>query len=350
MPRHPTGIRPWKKGWQAYVRVAGRLRSKTFPASTTIQTMQAWRETQRTRHATGAPLAGTLAADIVTYLSRVSAMPSYKQRAAHLALWADALGLERARHDITTADIDRVLQDWLRTSPPRAPGRAGGRPSPSGGLSPGTVRKRRTALLSLWHKLDGRQAPNPVRASYAPREPKAESRGLDYDTIARILAALPESGAKRRLTVIAYTGLPPSLLMTVADADVHLEAATVRVRPRRKGAGVEARTLPLLPQGVEAFRAFGAAQTWGRFSVNAVNRAFRTAAAKVGVTGVTLYDLRHSFLAMLYLVTHDLATVARFGLHASFAMTERYARSAMQSIDRRAAELAGAKLAARCPD
>jgi integrase len=338
--RKPAGVRTWKGKRQAYIQVHGKTYSKSFPLNTPDATLQKWRTDQRVKYAGVEVNAGSFAADIRDYLSQVSAMPTYRQRAAHLELWARALGRDRSRASITTADINRVLNHWLKTPSKPAKG-AKGRPSAPTGIAPATVRKRRTALLSLFTTLDGEDAQNPVRASVNPRPPKAEARGMDYATIARILDAMPESVTKRRVAVIAYTGLPPALLETIRAGDVDLRAGTVRVQPRRKGAGVEAATLELTPQGIEAFRALG---VYGRFAVEAANKSFQRACKRVDVLGVTLYDLRHSFGAHMYRVTKDLSTVARFLLHASLTTTERYAKSAMREVDRDAAARAGAAI------
>lgn len=329
MPRRLKNIRPWKGGWQAYTEIQGRTRSKSFPITTTVETMRAWITTQRDTYAPAPVTSGSFAADVREYLTRVTALVTYRQRSTHLARWVQALGGDRPRASITSADIDRVLQAWLLE-----------------GLAPGTVIKRRMGLLALWHTLDGRDAPNPVRASAAPRAPKPEARGLPYDVIARILAAMPDSLGKRRITVLAWTGLPPGLLAQVQVNDLNLTAGTLRVRPRRKGAGVEARTLPLLPQAVAAFRAFDQAHAYGPYSLPSLNQVFVRACRRTvpPVPGVSLYDLRHSFGAMLYRVTKDLATVARFLLHSSVAMSARYAQGAMLEVDRAAAQLAGQTL------
>jgi len=327
--RKLPGIRPWKGQLQAYVRVRGTRYSKSFPKGTAPDVLTRWQTTQRRLHGGATVPGGSFAADIQTYLARVSAMPTYHQRAAHLELWAQELGRDRARHSITTAEIDAVMQRWLTT--PSTP--AKGRPSGPEGIAPATVRKRRISLLALFHKLDGKDAPNPVRASSAPRAPKPEARGLDYATIATILQAMPESLAKRRATVIAYTGLPPGMLARVQRSDLHLAAATLRVAARRKGAGVAARTIPLSPLAVDAFRAFDDAKAYGAFTVQNVNLSFQRACRKVDVHGVTLYDLRHAFGAQLYRVTHDLATVGRFLLHANLVTTARYAEAANQDVD-----------------
>lgn len=332
MPRRLKNIRPWKGGWQAYTEIQGKTRSKSFPIATPVDEMRAWIKQQRDTSPTTTIASGSFAADVAGYLTRVTALVTYAQRSQHLGLWLAQLGADRPRRSITTADVDRVLQGWLLA-----------------GLAEGTVRKRRMALLSMWHTLDGKDAPNPVRASVAPREPKPEARGLSYDVIERLLEAMRPSTGKLRIAVLAWTGLPPGLLGQVQPADLNLLNATLRVRPRRKGKGVEARTLPLLPQAVEAFTAFDQAHAYGRYSIPSLNQVFVRACRRTQpiVVGASLYDLRHSFGMMLYRVTKDLATVARFLLHANVAMAERYAAGALQDVDRAAAALAGQTLSRR---
>jgi integrase len=329
MPRRLKNIRSWKGKLQAYTEIHGKTHARTFPLGTPTETMRAWVTKERETYATGRAVAGSFAADIAEYLTRVTALVTYPQRSKQLAMWRVALGADRPRRTITTADIDRVLQDWLLA-----------------GLAPGTVKKRRMVLLSMWHTLDGKHAPNPVRASASPREPKPEARGLPYPVIQRLLDAMPPSTGKLRITVLSWTGLPPGMLGKVQPDDLNLPAKTLRVRPRRKGAGVEARTLPLLPQAVEALRAFDQAHAYGPYSIPSLNQVFVRACRRADppVTGVSLYDLRHSFLTMLYRVTKDLATVARFAMHANVAMSQRYAMGAMQDVDRAAADLAGQHL------
>lgn len=329
MPRRLKNVRRWKKGFQAYTEVHGKTYSKSFPITTPLEDMRAWLKVQRDTYRIVKADRGSFGADIAEYLTRVTALVTYGQRKKQLDRWAHELGADRPRRTITTADIDRVLQGWLVA-----------------GLAPGTVKKRRMVLLSMWHTLDGKQAPNPVRASASPREPKPEARGLSYETIQRILDAMPPSGGKLRIAVLAWTGLPPGMLGKVQPDDLNLPEKTLRVRPRRKGAGVEARTLPLLPQAVAAFQAFDRANLYGTYSIPSLNQVFVRACKRTSppVAGASLYDLRHSFGTMLYRVTKDLATVSRFLLHANVAMSQRYAAGAMQDVDRAAAELAGKHL------
>jgi len=337
MPRRKLiGIHRRRKGWRVEVRVHRTLYTKQFPLDTPISEMRAWREDQVDRFSRTRTSAGSFSADIDTYLGRVAAMPTYHQRAAHLALWAHELGRDRPRRSITAEEIDVVLQGWLET------------------LAPATVRKRRTALQSFFQKMNGKKStdPNPVKATDTPAAPKAEARALDYHRIAAAIAAMPTHRATKkgrpprlslapiRVRVLAYTGIPPGILKRVGPTDLQLTAGTVRVVPRHKGAGVEARTLTLTAEGLAAFKAFHAAHAYGPFVTESLNRAFKRGCKTAGLDPATvdLYDLRHSFLTALYQVTRDLATVGRLGLHAEGSrVTARYAKGADQAVDAAAA-------------
>ena len=341
MPRklaNERGIRWWKGKWQAYGEVKGKSFARSFDAATPRQEIRDWRAAQKQAGAWADPASGSFAADVAEYLSRITALPTYHQKAAHLELWLEALGRTRSRASITATDLDRVIQTWLSTAtvPDYEAGQRG-RPSRPGGLAEGTVRKRRGTLRAMFSKLDGKHAVNVVRASEPPKDAKPECRGTDYATIERILALMPESQSKRRVEVLAYTGLPPQILKTVERPHFRDVLGSLRVVPRRKGKGVEARTLPLTVRGLEAFRRFDRANAYGWFVTEKCNIAFQRACVKADVTGLTLYDLRHSFGAQMYRVTRDLATVARFLLLASTKMAERYAQAANQEVDADAA-------------
>ena len=340
MGRKLKGLRQRYNKWQSYVRIRGRLHTKTWPLETPMSEMRTWQDDQIVRYNTAGAAPIGFRADIAQYLARVAAMPTYTQRQQHLACWAYELGRDRPSLSITSAEIDVIVQGWLER------------------LAPATVRKRRTALRSFFAKQYPKVV-NPVKATTNPPEPKAETRGLPYDVIEHILKAMPDrrstmpgtppepSLGKIRVRVLAYTGLPPGLLKQVQPPDLNLQAGTVRIRPRHKGAGTEARTLPLTADGRQAFKDFHALQAYGAFATPALNRSFKRACRRVGLTTpVRLYDLRHSFLTQLYRVTRDLATVARFGLHAEGSpITARYARGAHDDVDQAAAIAFSAALA-----
>ena len=321
------------------IRVDGQLKTKTFAVDTPEAERDAWREAQRLGPAQRGPLAsGSLGAEIARYVT-ASAIGTIAQRAAHLELWARALGHGRHASTVTAHQIDAVLNGWLKAD-----------------LAPGTVRKRRQALASFYVWRNGKHGANPVRGTVNPRPPQPEARGIDYELIERMLDAMPtyrdsKPGAPRvlalgtvRAAVIAYTGLPPKTLQAITPADLDFKAGTVRVMPRKKGRGVEARVLPLTPQGLSAFRAFHAAHAYGRFAVESLNRAIKRAFKRIDVdpASVHLYDLRHSFLTELYRTTRDQATVARFGLHAEGSpITAIYTRAAHEEVDKAAAAAFG---------
>src|SRR6185312_11079073 len=97
-----------------------------------------------------------------------------------------------ARPTIKPFEIQAVLHRWRQA-----------------GLAEDTCNKRRTALMALWHRLDGRSAYNPVREVSRFRPPQPTARGLDYPTIRKIFRKMPDSATKIRLEVMAYTGLRP---------------------------------------------------------------------------------------------------------------------------------------------
>jgi len=327
MPRKLAGIRRHYNKWQTYIRIQGHYLSKSWPLDTPVPELRKWHQDQIALYETGPDHAAGFRADVATYLTRVAAMPTYAQRADHLSRWCHELGRDRPSLSITSTEIDIVLQGWLET------------------LAPGTVRKRRTALRSFFAKMYPK-ALNPVKATTSPPEPKAETRGIPYDVIERILAAMPDRRSAKRGTlgdlslgkirarVLAYTGIPPGLLQQVQPYDLNLQKGSVRIIPRHKGAGVEARTLPLTAEGLAAFKAFHAANAYGTFPTPALNASFKRACRRVGLMTVRLYDLRHSFLTEVYRVTRDLATVGRLGLHAEGSrITARYARGAHEEVD-----------------
>jgi integrase len=371
--RHATvGIR-WRRGKrQGFVKVHGTQYVKTFSALATDEEIQTWRTDTIKQYdgAGAAPVAGSFADDVAIYLKRIAAKRTAKQIAAHLELWLQALGRDRPIQSITDDEIGAVLITWqLEPVPPpptSTPGPRRGRPpvDPSGVLHVETIRKRRTTLQSFFRSMT-RGKSNPVKlATLPPRITDDEPRSIDFLAIERALAAMPtyrdtKKGAPRELnlakiraTVIAYTGLPPGMLMQVTRSTLDLGAGTVRVAARGKGRGVGARTIRLNEDALIAFRAFDAADAYGWFAGGAVNVSFKRAAKRVGLDPrvVHLYDLRHSYLTEVYRVTRDLATVARLGLHKEGSpITARYARGANVDVDTAAVEAFSAALARRRP-
>src|SRR5262245_57143025 len=267
-------------GIAATVKVGTLQREKRYPLDTHLRTIKNWQEETRVALRKIAPKVtrGTFAADAERYLKAVAAMPTYKEREKHIALWVGEFGA-RARYTIESADIDAVLSRWLNED-----------------FAPSTVRNRRTALLHLWNRLDGPDAPNPVRRAIKPKDGEPEARALSYNDIRRVLAALPDVGqglkgqarnagskTAARLAVIAYVGLPHSLLKRLQPEDVNWQAATLYAPARRKGKGTRRKELPLTADGLEALERFAALECWGSFSNSSLYKSFQRALVTVGL-------------------------------------------------------------------
>jgi integrase len=266
---------------------------------------------------------GSLGHDAEGYLARpdVQAMPSYNMRAFHIGLWVEAFGANLSRDRITVPSINAVLERWR-----------------AAGLSGGTVNRRRTSLMALYTALDGRSAPNPVRDSTHYPEAEPRHRGLSWPVVEAILAALPKplSATSARIWVMATTGVPPKTLASMKPDRLKLDEGqhgTMALPRRLKGRTVDGRIVPLTADAQLAWAAFIAADAWGPFSVSSCAKGFKVAARKVGLTGVRLYDLRHSFARLVYERTQgNLQAVAGFLQHADPRTTARYVNAGVPTM------------------
>lgn len=331
--RHPKGIRPHGSGWETYVRVNGEWRSEWWTADTPETTMQTWlaaqRQDRRLRSNTK-----TLRGMMPAYLEAVSAMPSFRDRKRDMDLWLAEFG-DRSPHAISRLDVQAVLQRWELA-----------------GVAASTIRHRRSAL-SNFYATALPDAPNPARSAKAPAAPRPEPRGLPYALLETILEKMPNTGrgakgGKRpngsktlaRLRVLLWTGLPHAQIARIEPHHLDLDAGTVWVEPRRKGKGAAGRTLPLLPQAVEAFREFIRLGCFGAFSVSSVRQSFRRACKHVqrdlrrqgqivDLSRTRVYDIRHSFLTQLAIASKDERAVQEMALHSDARMTKRYTEASV---------------------
>jgi integrase len=334
--RQEIGIR-WKGNRrQAFVRINGKFHSQTFPADTDVSVLRAWRDAEVARHAVIGPAAGSLGADIAAYCRKpeIAAMPSIRARAAHLELWAAALGRDQSRHSVTRDEVEAVIQRWLAS-----------------GLATATVYHRRTAFGSFYVTMNGASgARNPVTGTTRPAHYRPVNRSVPITTLERILATMPAdryvkkgirqpSFARLRVACILYTGIPPAELQKLRASYFDRVAKTMRMPWRDKGAGTPARDLELSDEAVAAFIALDAAGAWGSFPVEALGHSFKRAARAIcgPDTAIRLYDLRHSFAAEAYRVTHDITCVGRLLGHVEGSIvTARYAMGAHADVDRAA--------------
>jgi integrase len=197
---------------------------------------------------------------------------------------------------------------------------------------PSTLNHIRHALGSFYKALNGPTGYNPARVLRKVREEYHDARAIPYTVISRLFDHMQDSPTKARLMVMAYTGLPPALIARIEPHDLKLDEQTLYVRPRRKGAGVKGRTLPLSDAGVTALTFFQEQRAFGTFQNKQLQQVFNGAVTRSGVSvppGTRPYDLRHSFLTEVYRQTGDLRAVAELGMHATLEQTARYATGAV---------------------
>ena len=330
------GIFKTPTGFRSFQRVGGTLESQRWPKATTLTAMKQWQEDVKVLARRGLELpagATTFEEDARLYLSQVRAMPSYTWRETDIRRWVCVLGRERNRHSITSPEVRKHLEQW------RAEGYAAN-----------TVNHRRTALMHLFTVLDGRSAPNPARDVPRYRESTRPPRALSPHIVKSLLAYMPESLSKARLNLMFWTGWPHAQIMRLEPSDVDWDRA-VYIRARLKGQGIQGRWLPLLPQGWEALRQFKKLGAWGYFSTGSLRKSLRLAAQKLAtaantpadtkaiVADITPYDLRHSFLTMVALLTRNARAVQTLGLHSDPRQSNRYTEAAVDPLVQHALEL-----------
>lgn len=250
-------------------------------------------------------------ADVERFLHTVSGKGHRLNVAGYMAHWARAFE-KRQRNTITELEVQTAFAAIDR------------------GAS--TKRHLRRALVKFYEAMNGVSGYNPARVLTPPPKPQDDARSIPYAMIERIFAALQPSRARARLKLIAYVGLPQNQIAKLQPSDLRLNERTVIVRPRRKGAGVEGRALPLSPAGVEALTEFAALNAFGSFQNAQLVRTFKLGAKRSKVSlseDARPYDLRHSFLTEVYRQTGDLYAVSELAMHATLAQTARYAKGAV---------------------
>jgi len=317
------------------------------------------------RDRTEGPSSGTLAGDVPAFLDLLPVGRRRQDFADLLAHWiACPLGAE-PRDTLTREHILAQRSRWLET-----------------GAKIVTVNHRFRALRALYHTLDGLDTPHPTDGIKYLRPPRRRHRFIPINYVEQILAAIPDRGRaarhgtrpdhselKIRLTIMAWTGIPPMQLERLRPRDVDLVHERITLPPRHKGTGTGEKPLPLDPHAVDAFREYARVGLWGKpFSrssmlkswkggIRRVTAALEQAARDSGDrTEVDAfidaipercrpYDLRHSFATEVYRLTGDLGAVAELLQHASLETTKIYTGGA---ISERVSD-AMVKLARRYP-
>lgn len=318
----------WRKtadGYQIFAKVKGEFVSQHFPPETKEETLPAARELMVAKAKLGlhaAPLDGgatSLAADVKAYLKAKAGMPIIEDRTRQICWWRDTLGRQRSRDSVTSVEIRQHLEAL------RKKGRANG-----------TLNTFRTALRDFYTVMNGEEGANPVRG--VPKYDE-EELPLDLPTIADALAAVnaaihakgPRKGGTKsqaRLRVLLWTGWPSAILKRLRRVDIHWKTSTVTVHGRKKGGGTKPRTVPVLPQALEALKTFDALQAYGPFSGSALHSTFHRGCDRAGVRRCRVYDLRHRFGTSLVESSNDERGTAELMLHTSPRQTWRYTRAA----------------------
>ncbi len=313
----PKGLSRDAKGWRLSVRIGKTLHQKRGHHSHTLdsasQALADWRkklEAGRSR-----PIGDSFAADVARYLrDYCTGRPCYAERSRHLDLWTEALGTFMRRQTVTRDDIARVLNGWR-----------------AAGLSPETCNKRRTALLALYHALDGKGGSNPVREVPKFRVADPLPRGLEYRQIERAFTKFPQCKTLARLMVIAYTGIRHGQLMHLTPESWDKRRNLLTIPATSKGCGTKAYVIPLSTPAAKALKLLDHLDGWGPFSWAPMARMWQAAATKAKLPpGTRPYDLRHSFGTAIYRATGDIRAAKELLGHSSLRMTERYTLAAVK--------------------
>lgn len=267
---------------------------------------------------------GTLRGDVETYLKTLPKSRMKQVREAELQAWIREWG-DWQREQITPQIVRGQLAQW------QTEGRAAS-----------TINHRRQALRSLYKTLDGPDAKTPCDDVKKAIE-RREIRAIPLVAVLAILRRVRPTANGARIKVIARTGLPHAQIARLTPSDVDVNARTVHVTPRRKGAGTKARTLPLTHAAVRAFHLMARHAAWGLFSASSLHKAFRAAVTRAiehwpkekgpwpARKDIRPYDLRHAFGTEVYRRTRDLRATAELLLHADMSMTARYAEAAVSA-------------------
>lgn len=319
-------------GTRAQIRIRGELHRKHFPHHTDPLIIRQWLlKTELKFRGPRAVRTGKFCDDAQVYLEAVKAMPSFQLRKLHIMEWVEVFGA-RQRSDITADEIRAQLHHWRTatreityTRVPTDRQRKIRRIV----LSASAVNQRRTALQHMWTVLDGKAAQNPVKDTEKFREPDPRSRPIRITAVRKLLQLMGDTKSRARAMVLAFTGIPHKQIKTIKPEHVDYTAKHVLVAGRRKGAGTEARVVPLTPDGIKAFKAMRRTDAWGPFSNSSLRRALQTACAAAKLPPMTPYDLRHFFGSEVYRTSGDIRATQVLMGHSKPELTHRYTLAAV---------------------
>jgi site-specific recombinase XerC len=299
------GIRETASGFEAYIRIKGKLRTKRFKRDTpkVQQEMQLWLELQRVSVHFKIPIAKpgerTFAADVVVYLALVSKMTTIDDRTYRMHQWAAVFGTQ-PRAAITSVAIRTQLERW------RVDGHAKGK-----GLSPASLNQRRTALMHFFTMMNGKSGANPVRDVPPYKEEELPLRlPTLLDAHRAILLARHPIGPKKlpsktqaRLWVLLYTGWPSATLKRLRPTDI--KDGSAMVEGRKKGKGTKPHVIPMSAPAQLALQRLAALGAFGTFSGSSVHSALQLGCKHAKLARIRPYDLRHRFATTVVAASKD---------------------------------------------
>ena len=309
-----------------------------------------WLNNELAKAGGGRVVRGLVSGDIETYLEAAPlSKRRHKERTRQLAWWRERFATRR-RSEIKSHELLAALNGLKKSA--------------------STKNKYLQAFSHVWTILDGKNAPNPFREFPRFVEPDAARRDQPYELIDAILAKIRDRGRGRKpsrtkafLMVEAHAPVTRAELSRMARTDVDWTTGEFYTPGRKKGAGTRGMKKPRTSaEQLEAFRAFDAADCWGRTpSRSSIWRTF-TAARDAAIAelrhtrpdldlsrAATMrpYDLRHSFLTVAHAKTGDLALTAALAGHKDLKTTKRYAQGAIPALLQAAGEAIAAAFAAR---
>lgn len=218
-------------------------------------------------------------------------------------------GLDKPATEVTGDDIVQMLNER--------------------GLSASSRAKYVTVLRAMYADLIrlGLAKEDPLARIKTPRTPRRSPRPLTAEQLAA-LETLPKDSREYAFTILgAYAGLRAGEVAKIRGTWLTYGPSGAVLRVEGKG-GVVA-DVPAHPKVIEVLQPYAhlSDPIWPMWT-QSINRAWQVGAAKVGVTGVTFHQLRHSFATRLTRAGVDLLVIANVCRHASVATTQKYAKVA----------------------
>lgn len=171
----------------------------------------------------------------------------------------------------------------------------------------------------------GALAVNPMDRLKTPRTPRRRPRPLTTDQLEALMGLADDHPREYAFTVLgAFAGLRSGEVGNLPGTALRYANGGPVLHLQGKG-GLVAQ-VPAHQRVVDVLRPYeGLSKPIWDMWPQSVNRAWRRAAASVGVTNVVFHQLRHTFATRLTRAGVDLLVIAEVCRHSSVATTQRYA-------------------------